>query len=114
MRFNVEYPARIESDVFGPVAEHLKQLFLIQFVTDNEFDIATEVMAAKANLLIDIQGAEDTSYEILIENNEIVEAYEALSAGATDDDTEATTPEAIELQQEQHELMEGDVTTVGE
>lgn len=109
IHFNYSYPTRIEDDVFGPIAEHIKQLFLIKFITDNEFDIATEAINAKSNIIIDFRGEDNTSYEILIENNELVEAYEALhnQSNATD-----VTPEAAELQEEQHELMDGNVTTV--
>ena len=110
--FHFDYPERIEEDVFSPIAEHIKQNFLLQFITDDEFGVATEVIDAHSNVVIALKGLDDTKFDILIVNNEIVEAYEALHAAAGSPEAPAETPEGAELQEEQRELLEGNVTTL--
>lgn len=112
VHFHFPFPARIEENVFEPVAEHIKQNFLLQFLTDDEFGLATEVMDAKANVVIKIEGQDETSYEILIPTEEIASAYETLHADANGSEPVAATAEDADLQEEQHELTEGDVTTL--
>lgn len=112
VNFNLPVPMRIDDEAFAPIAEHIKQNFLLGFVTDNEFNIATEAIDAKANVVICLHGEEDTTYEILITTNELEEAYKALHPDASGSEPAPETAEEADLQQEQRELTEGDVTTV--
>lgn len=114
VNFHFSIPERIDEDSFGPIAEHIKQLFLIQFVTDNEFGVVTEAIDAHADVVVNLEGVDDTKYEILITTDEITEAYEALNPGVDGKLPEPTTPEQVELQQEQQQLTEGNVTVEAE
>lgn len=113
LHFHTDFPGVIDSDAFEPIAENIKELFLESLVTDNEFGIATEILDAKANVVIDIKGLNDTSYEILIVTNEITAAYDkAREAEANLDESAEENPYDLSPEQVQHELEEGNVTTV--
>ena len=120
VHFNTEFPVVIEPEVFEPVAANLKERFLSNLVTDDEFGIATEIIDARANIVIDIHGLNDTKYEVLIVTNEIIAAFDAThptdEGDIADEDTsvEEENPDTLNAAQVEQELLEGNAPSIGE
>lgn len=115
VHFNTEFPVVIEQEVFEPIAANIKERFLKNLVTDNESDIATQIIEAKANVIINIHGINDTSYEVLITNNEIVAANDAAHMDAVIEEQPAEEqPETLSQEQIEQELLEGNAPSIGE
>lgn len=114
LKYHINYPGHVESDVFEPIAEHFKQLFLIQLISENPFGLATEILDAKADVVLEIKGERGGSYEVLITTDEIKEASDAFNATpeVADEQAEPAADDEASLPEEQRELMEGNVTTV--
>ena len=109
VHFNVDFPAVIDREAFEPVAANIKERFLDQLVADDEFGIATEIIDAKSNIVIDIHGLNDTSYEVLIVTNEVIEAYDRIHAEAEADVEPVDTLTPAEVEQE---LLEGNAPSI--
>ena len=120
VHFHIEVPVVIDNDAFEAQAENIKQRFLENLVTDDEFGIATEILDAKANIVIEIQGLNDTKYDVLIVTNEITEAYDAAREVQTEEElldraeaeriaSEVDTLSPAEVEQE---LLEGNAPSI--
>lgn len=113
--FNTSFPVVIEPDVFEPIANNVKERILTEIVKTNYFGIVNEIIDAKANILIDIHGLNDTKYEVMVPYDEIVAAFEADSHAEAfglpmdnEEQSDSLTPAQIE-----HELLEGNAPSIG-
>ena len=114
VHFNVDFPGVIEEEAFEPIANNIRERFLLQLVTDDEFYIATEIIDAKSNIVLDIHGLEDTKYEVLIVTNEIIDAFNAVHPA---EGTEPEIEEPVDTLSQgeiEHELLEGNIQSVEE
>lgn len=120
VHFHFKFPGIIDRDAFEPIANNIKELFVENLVSDDEFGICTEILNAHSNVVIDIEGLNDTTYEVLITNDEIAQARESYldvknqeqlidqaEADREQAEIENVTPAEIE-----HELLEGNAPSV--
>lgn len=119
VHFHISFPGVIDRDAFEPIAANIKERFVENLVTDDEFGIATEILDAKANVIIDIEGMNDTKYEVLIVTNEIAEAYDAARAVENEENLIEKAREArdeaidtLDAAQIEHELLEGNAPSI--
>ena len=115
VHFHIDYPAVIEAEVFEPIAANIKENFLRVLVTDDEFGIATEIIDAKSNIVIDIHGLNDTKYEVLIVTNEIIAAFDAAHPAVEEEEPagdEGEPADTLSPEQIEQELLEGNVPSI--
>lgn len=113
--FHEEYPGVIEQEVFEPIAANMREMFLSNLVSEDEYGIATEIIDAKSNIILYIRGLNDTKYEVLIVTNDIIAAYDA--ARAAEEAREEPAEEAVDSlspEQIEHELLEGNIPSIEE
>lgn len=115
LTFHQTYSGHIDSDVFGPIAEHEKEVFLLNLCEDR-YDIASEILDAHANVVLKITGDQGGEYEVLIVTNEIAAAYDALHNEENTPLTEGADneyqAEDEQLEQARDEIMETNLTPV--
>lgn len=113
VHFHVDYPVVIEPDVFEPIAANIRETFLRDLVTGDEYGIATEIIDAKSNVVIDIHGMNDTKYEVLIVTNEIIAAYDAAHPAVEESEPAVEeAPEQLDSAQIEQELLEGNAPSI--
>ena len=114
LHFHVDFPGVIDADAFEPIAENIRTRFLDELVTVDAFGVATEILDAKANVVLDIKGLNDTSYEILLVTNDIRAAYDAArEAEAVREEAPEADPYDLDQEQIEHELLEGNAPSIG-
>lgn len=111
LTFEYPYEAVIDPDAFEPIASNIKENFIHYLVVDDEDGLAEEIVKTNANVVIDIEGLNDTSYEVLIESNEIAEAIEKASTL----EPAVAEPEPVDTLSQaeiEHELLEGNIPSI--
>lgn len=115
VHFHIEFPGVIDRDAFEPIAANIKSRFLESLAVEDPFGLATEILDAKANVILNINGLNDTSYQVLIVTNEISAAVEQAHTpeGRLEaeqiEEVDTLTPAEVE-----HELLEGNAPGIGE
>ena len=81
VKYTFVLPGKLDKEQFEAGAATFEDLFVAQnFVLSDRYDLGKEIVDAKANVLVEIRGAEGGEFEILIENAKIAEAYNAAHA----------------------------------
>ncbi len=78
VKFTVVLPGKVNTDVIGATASDLKDSFIHNLVTNDEYDLCNPIINAHSNVIVSMGGREGKPYEILIEEKEIAEAKAAL------------------------------------
>lgn len=78
VKYTVYLPYAVRSEEIGAQAATLEAGFVHDLVANDAQHLCNPILNAKSNVLIDIEGRDDTKYEIMIENKTIADAKAAL------------------------------------